>query len=156
MNYNTRAEEYWQGFISVSPPENPPSKTSYQAWSFGDTPKMADELSGLVLQGRKTATASLEWVYTKYKEILPQAGEYNIILDGQELPVCITRTTEVSIIPFLQVSAQFAFDEGEGDQSLDYWRKVHWEFFSRECQQIKIEPSEEMPIVCERFEVVYP
>ena len=59
-------------------------------------------------------------------------------------------------MPFNEVDAEFAFDEGEGDQSLDYWRTVHWDYFSRRCAKIGKEPSLEMPVNCERFELLYP
>lgn len=117
---------------------------------------MANDLATLVLLGQKTATASLGWVYEKLDETMPMVEEYNIILDGEDLPVCITKTTEVITTPFNQVSPKFAFDEGEGDRSLEYWRKVHWDFFSRECKQIKMTITEDMPIVCERFIRVFP
>jgi uncharacterized protein YhfF len=59
-------------------------------------------------------------------------------------------------MPFNEVDAQFAFDEGEGDQSLDYWREVHWDYFSRRCAEMNKEPSNTMPVNCERFELLHP
>jgi uncharacterized protein YhfF len=54
-----------------------------------------------------------------------------------------------------EVDAQFAYDEGEGDRSLDHWRTAHWEYFSRVLPLIAKEPISDMPLVCERFRVVY-
>ena len=48
-----------------------------------------------------------------------------------------------------------AATEGEGDGSLRYWREVHWAYFGRVCKRIRRVPSPRMPIVCERFEVIY-
>jgi uncharacterized protein YhfF len=58
-------------------------------------------------------------------------------------------------LPYNEVDAEFAFDEGEGDQSLDYWREVHWDYFSRRCADLGKAPSPEMPVICERFELLY-
>jgi uncharacterized protein YhfF len=77
------------------------------------------------------------------------------LLDGQENPVCIIETTEVSIKPYNQVDAAFAFEEGEGDRSLEYWREAHWRFFSRTLPKIVKEPTQDMPLVCEQFRVVF-
>ncbi|TFH31677.1 MAG: ASCH domain-containing protein, partial [Anaerolineales bacterium] len=55
-----------------------------------------------------------------------------------------------------EVDEEQAYLEGEGDRSLAYWRDVHWNFFSRECAQIGREPSEHMPVLCERFKLVFP
>ena len=146
---------FWQAFLSSIPKDSPPLDSPYQAWAFGDSPSLADDLAALVLSGEKTATASLHWVYQVENETLPMVGEYNIILSGGEVPLCITRTIQVEIQPFDQVDAKFANDEGEGDRTLAYWRKVHWEFFERECVAINRQPRLDMPVVCERFQLIF-
>jgi uncharacterized protein YhfF len=116
---------------------------------------MADELGALVYAGIKTATCSLLWEYEAEGEPPPQVGELSIILDGNDDPICIIETTEIEIKPYDQVDAQFAYDEGEGDRSLSYWRDAHWHFFSQTCEQIKRQPSPDMPLICERFRVLF-
>ena len=60
----------------------------------------------------------------------------------------------MEVVPFNEVSAEFAAREGEGDGSLEYWRKAHWAYFSRECGRMGREPIETMPVVCSSFEVL--
>jgi uncharacterized protein YhfF len=62
---------------------------------------------------------------------------------------------EVKIRRYDEVDERFAYEEGEGDRSLEHWREAHWEFFSRTLAGIGKEPSMDMPLVCERFRVVY-
>ncbi|HAS8183051.1 ASCH domain-containing protein, partial [Vibrio vulnificus] len=50
---------------------------------------------------------------------------------------------------------EFAALEGEGDKTLAWWREAHWNFFSRECVELGISPSEDMLLVLEQFKVVY-
>jgi uncharacterized protein YhfF len=116
---------------------------------------MADELADLVVRGIKTATAGLLWEYRAEGEALPHPGDVSIVLDGAGVPACVIETTGVEVAPFNQVGADFAHDEGEGDRSLDTWRQDHWRFFSRACERMGRTPSESMPVVCERFRVVY-
>lgn len=59
------------------------------------------------------------------------------------------------IVAFNEVSAKYTAIEGEGDGSLEYWRKGHWNFFSRECRRIGREPTETMPVICNVFEVLH-
>ena len=66
------------------------------------------------------------------------------------------RTTKVYCRPFREVSAEHAFKEGEGDRSLDYWREVHRDFFTREMDAAGLTFDEDMPVVCEEFLRVYP
>ncbi len=73
--------------------------------------------------------------------------------DGE--PICIIEITSVSSCRFNEVTEEFAASEGEGDKSLEWWRKAHWTFFSRECETLGIEPSKDMLLVLEHFKVVY-
>lgn len=57
-------------------------------------------------------------------------------------------------MPFKDVTADFAAAEGEGDGSLAFWRAAHAAYFTRECARLGRAFSEDMPVVCERFDVV--
>ncbi len=122
---------------------------------FGDHPQLADQLVQLVLAGIKTATCSALWEWEAEGSPLPQVGSNAIVLDGQGTPCAIIAITEVRLCPFDQVDADFAAAEGEGDRSLDYWRREHWDYFSRVLPLIGKAPSPDMVLVCERFRVVY-
>jgi len=116
---------------------------------------MADELAAMVIEGPKRATAGLVADYKADGDPLPQAGDYSVILDGAGRPVAVIRATEVYIVPFAEVDEAFAFDEGEGDRTLAWWREVHWTFFSRQCAGRGETMDEHQPVVLERFELVY-
>lgn len=143
-------QTYWQNFCSK---KNLPLQTPYQAWSFGDTPELANELADLVKIGKKTATTSAFELYEK-DEPLPQVGEYNIILDGSQNPVCITQTKEILLIPYKEITPDQARMEGEGDLSYAYWRKVHDAFFKPYFQEAGIEFRDDAMMIFEIFERV--
>ena len=125
---------------------------TYEAWSFGEAP---DKLADLVLQGIKTATCSAYDLYQINTEPLPQAGDYSVILNSSEEAVCIIKTIKVYVTEFKNVSEEHAFKEGEGDRSLEYWRKVHESFLTNELASVHKEFDENTKVVCEEFEVVY-
>ncbi|MEM6052079.1 ASCH domain-containing protein [Erwinia sp. P7711] len=126
-------------------------KTKYPgslAWSIGDSPEMANELAELVIKGIKTASCgSLAALLAE--ESAPRIGSHNIILNGQGVPVCVIRMVSMRLVRFCDVTEEFARKEGEGDLSLEYWRKEHKAFFTRAGFY-----SEEMELVAEEFEVV--
>lgn len=150
------AATLWAAFCQTLPDAEAVAQLTPEVWPFGDNPPLADELGALVAAGIKTATAGLFWEHEDTGLPLPQVGSYSIILDGQDKALCIIQTTEVRILPYQQVPAEFAYDEGEGDRSLAYWREAHWAYFGRRCAVIGRTPSMEMPVVCERFRLVYP
>ena len=127
----------------------------YEAFHFDDNEKDANTLAELVLSGTKKATASLLWTYEVTEKPLPSPGSLSVVTNWEGKPLCVIETDDVQITAYNQVSDAFAATEGEGDGSLDYWRKVHWLCFERECARIDKEPTLEMPVVCETFEVVY-
>jgi uncharacterized protein YhfF len=146
---------YWQNFLSTFPPDSPYHSKTFTSEGWGDSPEMADELGGLVAQGIKTGTCSALWEWEAESESIPDKGLVTIVLDGKDEPLCIVETTEVTICNYNEVHADFARAEGEGDLSLAYWREAHKNYFSRTLPKIGKEFSEEMPLVCERFRVIY-
>ncbi len=156
MKNEKQIAEFWQDYLDSLPAERSGSPASYETWFFCDNEESANELGGLVLEGIKTATCSLAWAYEAEGERIPEAGDLSVITNWDGDPLCVIETTEVEIKPFNQVDEQFAYDEGEGDRSLAFWRNAHLSFFSRECDTIGREVDETMPVVCERFRVVFP
>ena len=146
---------YWQKFLSTIPADSPYHSKTYSEGGYGDSPELMDELIQLVLQGRKTATCSSLWEWEAEGNPIPKVGDVWIEFDGNDNPVCITETVEVTIRNYNEVDADFARAEGEGDLSLEYWREAHKNYFSRVLPKIGKEFSEEMPLVCERFRVIY-
>jgi uncharacterized protein YhfF len=148
-------EVFWRRFLSTLPAGSSGEDAEYEAWSFGDGPEMADSLGGLVLAGRKTATCSALWEIEADGGQVPRPGERSVVLDGRGDPLCVVETTEVEVRRFDRVDEAFARDEGEGDLSLAYWREAHRRFFARTLPAIGRRFAEDMPLVCERFRVVY-
>ncbi|WP_241573969.1 ASCH domain-containing protein [Rosenbergiella nectarea] len=118
------------------------------AWGFGDSATMADELANHVIEGRKTASCGSLTAYLN-EASPPTVGSYHIILNGREQPVCVIRIVAMRIVAFNKVEAEFAYKEGEGDRSLEYWRQEHKAFFTRAGDY-----SETMELVAEEFELV--
>lgn len=144
---NSATQIYWDEYWG-----NQEKPQSVSAWQFGATP---DYLAQLVIDGIKTATCSGHIFYELENEPLPTTEDYNIILNSDDQPVAITKTVEVTITPMNEVSEEFAIAEGEGDRTYQYWWEVHEEFFRNELHTIKRKFSEDMLLVCERFEVIH-
>ncbi|MFC7489815.1 MULTISPECIES: ASCH domain-containing protein [unclassified Knoellia] len=137
-------------YFGPSPLDSVPPPT----WSFGATAEQADELLGLVLDGVKTATASAAWDYEAEDEPLPEPGTLGIVLDGSGRPRALIETSQVAVVPFDEVDEEHARREGEGDLSLAHWRTVHERFFTDHATHGQAF-AKDMPVVCERFRVLY-
>ncbi|MBB3178619.1 ASCH domain-containing protein [Variovorax sp. Sphag1AA] len=127
----------------------------FEAFHFDDNERDANALADLVLAGVKRGTASLVWSFESANRPLPAPGALSVVTYWDGTPACVIETQEVKVLPFEQVDAGFAAIEGEGDGSLAYWRQAHWAYFGRECARLGRQPSQTMPVACERFGVVY-
>lgn len=148
-------EAYWKQFLASLRPDSLYHAKPYIAEGWGDSPEMADDLGALIAQGVKTATCSALWEWEAEGNSLPEEGYITIVLDGHGEPLGIVESIEISIRKYNEVDADFAREEGEGDLSLPYWREAHKNFFSRALPKIGKEFSEDIPLVCERFRLIY-
>ena len=146
---NEKAQQYWDEFW-----EGKDKPALVKAEQFGIDAEMADELAGLIVEGKKTATCSGYDFYQWDNEPLPVAGQHTIILNGRDEPVAIIKTVKVEVMPMNEVPPEFAAAEGEGDLSYDYWRRGHEAVFREVLAEYGKEFSDDMPLVCEWFELV--
>lgn len=146
-------EILWNSYIN----ENPEKKTIKPPVSFYfcDNEFDANECVDLVVKGIKRATATSLWWYEKHNEPLPKVGDQYIVTDWNGNAKAVIETTKIELVPYNKITPKFAKIEGEGDQSLEYWKKAHKDYYTREMKPFNEQFSENMIIVCEQFKVVY-
>ncbi len=150
-----KSQKFLELFLSSLSEEDKKSYHKYDSYYFCADEENANICADLALRGEKRATAGLKWSYEAEAEPLPEVGQLSVITNWDGVPQCIVEVTSVEIMPFNKVSEDFANEEGEGDKSLEFWRRVHWKFFSLECDDIGKQPSEDMEVVLEKFKVIW-
>lgn len=155
MKEDISVKKMWQDFLVDQGQDPLNSLWTYTSWHFEVTKEAANKLARLVLKGKKRATASSMWVEIHDNGEIPKVGDYSIITDWEGKAQCIIQTTQLDIVPYKNVTEAFARCEGEGDLSLDYWKAVHEVYYKKECERINKDFTEEMPVLCERFQLVY-
>jgi len=145
-------EAMWASYVADSGYDGP----LVMAFAFGDSAEMADELGLLVLHGPKRATAELVQAFAAQDAPLPRAGDRCVVLGGDGRPLAVVRTTDVRVGPLSSVDDRFAWDEGEGDRTRAWWLDAHTRFFSRQCTAMGLTFSDDIGVVFERFELVWP
>jgi uncharacterized protein YhfF len=145
-------DEFWRGYREAAGLRH----DDYDVVAFGDSPAMATALAELTVAGFKRATAGLVRQFGPGREPPPVVGGYVVLLDGANQPRAIWRTTEVRIGPLNSVDERFAWDEGEGERTLDWWLSAHRQFFGRRAAAQGFEMHDGIETMFERFEVVWP
>ncbi len=154
MNQVLTPEEFWEAYCDHNADLNK-EELYYDVWQFLDGERGCDRLASLVLAGIKTATSSVYETFEIDDMKVPEEGDYSIILDSEEVPLFIIKDTKVEIKKFSEIDEEFAKKEGEGDQSLEYWRKTKRKFFEKKCEEYGIEFNEDTSILCEEFELIF-
>jgi len=154
MDYSMESEsnqlitDYWAAFCKAN---NLPTDTTHTAEQFGHQ-GIADELAQLIIDGKKTATCSAHKLYEVEGDNVPEAGLYTIVLNSQEHPVCIIKTTEVTLTSMNETPEALALAEGEG--SYDDWYDSHLRYFTAEFREYGRKFVETEILVFERFELL--
>lgn len=148
---NLEAQKYWESFCL----KNGVSQASlYEIFAFGNTKEHADELADLVLEEKKTGTSSGYELYQMDNEPLPKVGDYSVVVNSSKVPIGIIQIVEVLILPWKEITEELAATEGEGDLSLMYWQKGHYNYFKPYYKEHGLLLNEETKIVFERFQLV--
>ena len=145
-------DEFWRAYRKAAGLHH----DDYDVVAFGAGPEMATELAELAVAGIKRATAGLVRQFGPDGEPPPVVGGYVVLLDGAERPRAIWRTTEVRIGPLSSVDERFAWDEGEGERTREWWLSAHRRFFGRQAAAQGFRLHDEIETMFERFEVVWP
>ena len=145
--------DFWEDFQRNNPQYLTIEKPQF--FYFGDNKTDADDCAQLVVLKIKQATSPSLWWFTEHNEALPQIGDLSIVTDWESNPKAIIKTIKVEIAKFKDITPEYAFIEGEGDKSLAYWKKVHWEYYKNEMKEFIAFPNLEMEIVCEYFETIW-
>ena len=117
-------------------------------FKFGDGPELCERLIEAVRSGKKRATCGALIEYQEEEEPIPEVGSQELALHWDGTPALIFENEAVDLVPFSDVTEEFALAEGEND-SLEGWRQGHREFFERTCG---FDPD--MILVCQRFRVI--
>jgi uncharacterized protein YhfF len=150
---NASARNLWGDFLDAH--LEFASEDAPKVIHFGDNEKDANLCADLVCKETKRATShSLQALQLKGKP-LPKIGDFAVVTDWEGKARCVIRTTAVKLLPYFSVREEHTRLEGVGDKSLEHWKKVHWNNFTRELAQFDKTPKESMIVVFEQFEMLF-
>ena len=135
-----------------------PEKTAIKyvfAEHFCNDKESANKLYDLVILGKKRATCGNLLMYQFKKEPILHKDDLTVLTNFDQTKACILRTKKVIVKKFGEITEEDARKEGEGDLSLEHWKRVHGKIFESECAKLGKEFSEDIEVVFEEFDVEY-
>lgn len=143
---------FWQkcqGQVSV-----PAGNDFYRVRHFGRDQERSDRILNFIGTGEKTVTFTSPWIYEGDRALEPVVGGYTVVNTFAGVPALLLRTTAVKTLPFKDVNEEDSQYEGPSVRTQEAWRRVHWDFFTDALKPSGKQPTEDMPVTVERFEVV--
>jgi len=150
---NASARNLWGDFLDAH--LEFASEDAPKVIRLGDNEKDADLCANLVCKETKRATSHSLQVLQLNGLPLPKIGDFYVVTDWEGNAKCVIRTTAVKLLPYFSVREEQARLEGEGDKSLEHWKKTHWDCYIRELEKFGKTPKESMIVVFEEFEMLY-
>ena len=123
----------------------------FSPMSIGNDPETADEGAVLILNGTKTLTSSPFWDYPDGR--IPFVGALSVLLDGSRIPRGIVETTRVEIMPFGAITDEMARAYGEGERTVEWWRRVMGAFYRASAARHDAILTDDTPHIWEWFTV---
>ena len=114
-----------------------PRVAGLRVMELGSKGAMRAELNRLVLAGHKRGTAGLFADYAADGEELEQPGEVLVLVDDDLAEVARIEVTAVEVVPFSEVTDEFARSEGEGYAAWDEWAVAHRGFWQGQGEVVE-------------------
>ena len=86
---------------------------------------------------------------------IPFVGALAVLLDGSRQPRGIVETTQIEIMPFGAITEEMARAYGEGEQTVEWWRRVMGVFYRASAARHNEIPTEDTLLIWEWFTVVH-
>lgn len=128
----------------------------YKVRTYGNSAAIADVIIPLILKREKTGTFALESEFEHPPELAPTVGDYYVVTRFTGEPVLLYRITEVQRVAFNDINHEHVQVEGPNARTVPVWRKIHWDYWGQILRQQGRTPDERMPVLFQRFEVLYP
>lgn len=148
-------DAFWKRFLASRSDPVEANALFIESYRIGATDEDAEEGAQLILSGEKTATSELVWEREISGNPPLEVGSLSVLEDGNSQPVCVMETVWLEVIPFSEVDAVFAHDYGEWGKTLEGWRAGNWEYYAEVCKEQCREMTQDAPLVCERFRVIF-
>lgn len=127
----------------------------YWVRRIGANKPIVDNILALVLSGEKCGTFGLKLLLDRQPGSAPTMGGEAVIVDMDGVPHGIVRTSKLTPVAYKDITEGHLTIEGPGARQLDRWQEIHWPYWSALLEQHDLEPSDDMMVMVEHFELIY-
>jgi uncharacterized protein YhfF/DNA-binding CsgD family transcriptional regulator len=150
---SARTEAFWHSFRQHEGLE----QTHYQTTHFRTPPAQADQLLRMMTIGAMRATMGpMHYFGEEREEPVPSVGDHAVLVDRQQRPRLIWRTTAVAIAPLSSVTDDFVWRSGGGNGERQIWLREVGDSFMSQARTHGFDMHNDIGTLFETLEVVWP
>lgn len=121
---------------------------------MGNAQAIGEKLLGLVYSGAKTG------VFSRPQDLAaagqtPTPGDCVVFTDHADRPCCLVRIEECRLMKFDEVTSEQTACESPAARDVEVWRGIHRRYWTPVLAAEGASFSEEMPVLFQRFRLVY-
>ena len=128
----------------------------YWVRRIGGDPETTAIITDLVVRGLKRGTFGLQWLQERQPELKPIMGTDAMLVNFDNVPQAIVRTTQITPVAYKDITEDHLIVEGPGAHELKRWQDIHWPYWTRLLEPHGLEPTQDMLVMVEHFDLIYP
>ena len=128
----------------------------YWVRRIGGDPETVNIILDLILGGEKCGTFGVQLLQERQPEITPTLGGSAVLVDFDGTPHAVIKTTSLTPVAYKDITEEHLAVEGPGARKLEVWQGIHWPYWTRLLEPHGLEPHENMIVMVEHFDLVYP
>lgn len=121
---------------------------------LGRTAELCERLLGYIISRQKTGVFSQPEDFPG--GVLPQPGEYAILVDCTDAPRCLVRYGECRLMAFRDVGPEHVAIETPALRDLEAWRRFHRGYWEPVLEARGHRFTEDQALVFQRFTCLHP
>lgn len=152
MEKTDQTDAFWQEVKTAEPNVG----DAYGVRRLGAHQEMSEIIYDLVKSGEKTGTFGLKHLQDRDPANTPMEGSYTVFVDFDGKPHAAVRVLSLTPTAYKDITEEHLVVEGPGAREVEQWRKIHWPHWTKLLAPHGLEPSEDMIVKVEKFELIYP
>ncbi len=147
-------DAFWRAVVIARPDLTLPA--SYEVRWIGIDAPTTETIFEFIQAGTKVATFRLPWQLEAKGHASAKVGDPIVLIAWDGTPRMAIRLTATEETTFGGITGEHTGLDGPPVQDLAVWKPLHRDFWGKELAKIGRAVTDAMPIIVERFELIYP
>ncbi|MDG2242499.1 MAG: ASCH domain-containing protein [Rhodospirillaceae bacterium] len=152
MDHSENTDAFWD----AAKASGVPLGDDYWVRRIGANKATVDNILKLILSGEKCGTFGLKHLLDRQSGPGPVLDRYAVVIDMDGESHAIVKTTKLTPMAYQDITEEQLTIEGSGARTLERWQDIHWPYWTNRLKPHGIEPSQDMIVMVEHFDLIYP